>query len=113
MSNLWTVKGGTLSDKSARNEYGLTQDEIYRGIREGKLQFRENHIHGNPFLRLLRGEVEEWVKELRGEYFLKIQQLETRLKKTKTKINKLTRELKQLSKEKEEIENQLADSKDS
>jgi hypothetical protein len=53
----WQGKGATLSDKTARREFGLTQDEIVRAIRAGKLHYRQNSIHGNPFLRLLRREV--------------------------------------------------------
>lgn len=52
----WTQKGATMSDKSARQEFGLTQQEIIAAIRAGKLQYRENHIHGNPFWRLVRTE---------------------------------------------------------
>lgn len=54
----WQRKGATLSDKTARKEFRLTQDEIVQAIRAGKLQYRQNSIHGNPFLRLLRREVE-------------------------------------------------------
>jgi hypothetical protein len=36
----WVRKGATLSDKSARAECGLTQDEIIAAIRAGKLQYR-------------------------------------------------------------------------
>jgi hypothetical protein len=45
---IWTQPGATLSDKSARQEFGLTQQEIYAAIRSGKLQFREHNMHGNP-----------------------------------------------------------------
>ncbi|MGH2718855.1 MAG: hypothetical protein ACRDJU_09780 [Actinomycetota bacterium] len=55
----WTQKGATLSDKTARKEFGLTQDEIVKAIDAGKLQYRVGVIHGNPWLRLLRREVEE------------------------------------------------------
>jgi len=51
----------TLSDKTARTEFGLTQDEIIAAIRGGKLQNRRAEIEGNPWLRLLRREVEELV----------------------------------------------------
>ena len=51
--------GGTLSDKTARMEYGLTQDEIYAAIDAGTLQYRPAAMHGNPWLRLLRREVED------------------------------------------------------
>lgn len=55
----WRRKGATLSDKTARKEFGLTQDEIEAAIDAGQLQYRVGVIHGNPWLRLLRREVEE------------------------------------------------------
>ena len=55
----WSRKGATLSDKTARKEFGLTQDEIVAAIDAGRLQYRVGVIHGNPWLRLLRREVEE------------------------------------------------------
>lgn len=57
--NEWGRKGATISDKTARLEYGLTQDEIYDAIDAGKLQYRPAAMHGNPWLRLLRREVED------------------------------------------------------
>ncbi len=33
----WTAKGATFSDKSARNEFGLTQEEILKAIKAGHL----------------------------------------------------------------------------
>ena len=67
----WQRKGATLSDKTARKEFGLTQDEIVQAIRGGKLQYRLNSVYGNPFLRLLRREVEELVKKRHGANHLK------------------------------------------
>ena len=46
--SIWARKGATLSDKSARQEFGLTQQEIFAAMRAGKLQFRETNMHGNP-----------------------------------------------------------------
>jgi len=92
MDNLdseWQRKGATLSDKTARKEFGLTQDEIVQAIRAGKLQYRRNSIHGNPFLRLLRREVEALVKKKHGDQYLKAQQ-------AKTELARITRELKRL-----------------
>ena len=57
----WRRKGATLSDKTARSEFGLTQDEIIAAIRAGKFQYRPSSMHGNPWLRLLRREVEDLV----------------------------------------------------
>ena len=85
----WQRKGATLSDKTARKEYGLTQDEIVQAIRAGNLQYRRNSIHGNPFLRLLRREVEALVNKKRGEKYLKDQ-------KAKTELAGINRELKRL-----------------
>jgi len=50
----WVRKGATLSDKTARSEFGLTQDEIIAAIPAGKLQYRRAEMHGSPWLRLLR-----------------------------------------------------------
>ena len=85
----WQRKGATLSDKTARKEFGLRQDEIVQAIRAGKLQYRLNSIFGNPFLRLLRREVEALVKKKHGADYLKDQQ-------TKTELARINRELKRL-----------------
>jgi hypothetical protein len=54
----WRRKGATLSDTTARKEFGLTQDEIEAAIDAGQLQYRVGVVHGNPWLRLLRSELE-------------------------------------------------------
>ena len=41
----WGRKGATLSDKTARAEFGLTQDEIIAAIRAAKLQYRPAAMH--------------------------------------------------------------------
>jgi hypothetical protein len=85
----WQGKGATLSDKTARKEFGLTQDEIVQAIRAGRLHYRDNSIFGNPFLRLLRREVETLVKKKHGNDYLKGRQ-------AKTELARINRELKQL-----------------
>ena len=90
MNANWTQKGATLSDKSARQEFGLTQQEIIAAIRAGKLQYRENRIHGNPYLRLLRHEVEAFVRAKSGQDELRKKKLQKEL----ADINKETRKLK-------------------
>ncbi len=59
MQEEWNRKGATLSDKTARKEFGLTQDEIVAAIDAGQLEYRVGVIHGSPWVRLLRREVEE------------------------------------------------------
>jgi len=85
----WQRKGATLSDKTARKDFGLTQDEIVQAIRAGKLHGREASMHGNPWLRLLRREVEALVKQKHGDDYLKDQQ-------AKTELGGINRELKRL-----------------
>ena len=44
----WQRKDATLSDKTARQEFGLTQDEIYDAIEAGTLQYRQAYTRGEP-----------------------------------------------------------------
>ena len=85
----WRRKGATLSDKTAREECGLTQDEIVRAIRARTLHYREGSMYGNPWLRLLRREVEALVTKKHGKNYVKDQQ-------SKTELARINRELKRL-----------------
>ena len=85
----WQKKGATLSDKTARKEFGLTQPQIVTAIRSGQLHFQQASMQGNPWLRLLRREVEALVKNTLGEGHLKGQ-------KAKTELASISRELKRL-----------------
>ena len=85
----WQRQGATLSDKTARKEYGLTQEEIVQAIRTGKLQYRRNSIHGNPFLRLLRREVEAVVKKKHGADYLEDRQARTELASINRELRRL------------------------
>jgi len=99
----WNSKGAALSDKSARGEYGLTQEQIIEAIRNGELQYRENHIHGNPYLRLLRREVEELIHRKHGSGFLERKKQEAELKSIKSEIRQLKTKMNRLEKRKAEI----------
>ncbi len=89
----WQRKGGTLSDKTARKEFGLTQDEIVQAIRAGKLQYRYAAMHGNPFLRLLRSEVETLVKAKHGGDYLEEQRAKTELARVNRDLKRLRTEI--------------------
>jgi hypothetical protein len=97
----WQRKGGTLSDKTARKEFGLKQNEIVQAIRAGQLQYRHAAMHGNPFLRLLRREVEALVKRKHGADYLKEQQ-------AKAEVVLINREIKRLKAQVEELEDRRA-----
>ncbi len=104
MSNsVWTKQGATLSDKSARKEFGLTQEEIIEAIRSNKLQYRSNHIHGNPYFRLLRREVELLVSDKYGRDYLKQKYLKNELSQVNRDIKRLKSELASLEKRKVEL----------
>jgi len=98
----WNEKGAAFSDKSARKEFGLTQKEILDAIREGQLQYRKNHIHGNPYLRLLRIEVEALVTSKHGPKYLANQKLQSELKSVKSQI-RLKSKIKVLEKQQAEL----------
>ena len=77
----WQRKGATFSDKTARKEFCLTQAQIVAAIRAGHLHYREASMHGSPWLRLLRRQVEPLAKKTFGENQVRGQQAMTELGK--------------------------------
>lgn len=104
---IWSQKGATLSDKSARKEFGLTQSEIYAAMRAGKLQFREASMHGNPWFRLLRHEVEALVKERSGKDGLHTKKLQNELSDLDKETRKLKTRLKAIERRRDELMKEL------
>ena len=99
----WQRKGATLSDKTARKEFGLTQEEIVQAIRAGKLRYRRNSVFGNPFLRLLRREVEALVKKTHGYDYLKGQLAKTELARIDREVKRLKTQIGALEERKSEL----------
>lgn len=104
-SNLWTQKDASLSDKTAAKEYGITRDEIIDAINTGTLQFKEGCTHGNPWFRLLRVEVENYVETTYGTAHLK----EKKAKKELSEINKELKALRERASELESRKKELLD----
>ncbi len=96
----WQQQGATLSHKNACKEYGLTEDEVIEAMRAGKLQYRQNWAHGNPYYRLLRAEVESLALELHGTTGVEEQETKHKLQKVTKEINSHKRKLASLEKEK-------------
>ena len=82
----WNRKGAVLSDKTALKEYGVTRDFIVTGIQTGKLEYREGAVWGNPYLRVLRSQLELYIAEQLGSEYLSS-------KKAKTELRVITREI--------------------
>lgn len=105
--SMWSQKGATMSDKSARQEFGLTQEEIIAAIRAGKLHFRESNMHGNPWFRLLRHEVESLVRDKSGPDGLHQKKLKKELVDLNKEARKLTTRLKAIERRRAELMKEL------
>lgn len=99
----WHIQGGTLSHKNACKEFGLTEDEVFTAMKAGKLQYRKNYAHGNPYFRLLRSEVKSLAQELHGAESVEEQEVKHRLQKINKEIDSLKRKIVSLEKQKIEL----------
>ncbi len=103
----WTRKGATLSDVTAKKEYGVSQDFIIKGIRAGKLEYRQGAIWGNPYIRVLRRQIEEYIAETLGEDRLSNGKNQTELRKIKKEMADLQERLIELQTRRAELEKAL------
>ena len=101
---LFTREGGPFT----KEEYGLTQEEIIQGIKSGKLRFKKNNMHGNPYLKLIRSEVESFVRKKYGLNHVKKKMIENELKEINREVNSAKRKISVLEKRKAEILNILS-----
>jgi chromosome segregation ATPase len=105
----WQRKGATLSDKTARKEFGLTQDEIYDAIDAGTLHYRQAAMHGNPWLRLLRREVEALARASRGDQHVNEQRARAELARVSREIKRLQTELAALEERRSKLSSDLGE----
>jgi len=103
----WNRKGATLSDMTAKKEYGVDRDFIVNGIKAGKLEYREGVMWGNPYLRLLRSQLEQFITEELGGDRLSYGKSQTELRKVKRELAKLKMKLNELEARKTELEKPL------
>jgi hypothetical protein len=103
----WNRKGATLSDVTAEKEYGVDRDFIVQGIRTGKLEYREGSIWGNPYLRLLRSQLEKYIAQELGQDHLSSTKNQTELRKIKREIANLKKRMSELEARRIELENQM------
>lgn len=100
----WNRKGATLSDVTAQKEYGVSRDFIVKGIRAGKLEYRDGAIWGNPYLRVLRSQLEQYIAEELGADNLLSSKNRTELRKIKKEMVDLKKRLQELEARRTEIE---------
>jgi hypothetical protein len=100
----WNCKGATLSDVTAKKEYGVSRDFIVRGIRAGKLEYRHGAVWGNPYLRILRSQLEQYIAEELGEDCLSSGKNQTELRKIKKEMADLKKRLAELQARRTELE---------
>jgi coenzyme F420-reducing hydrogenase delta subunit len=106
-SGEWNRKGATLSDVTANKEYGVDRGFIVKGIRAGKLEYREGSIWGNPYLRILRSQLEKYIAEELGQNHLSNTKNLTELRKIKREIANLKKKMSELEAQRNEIEKQM------
>jgi len=100
----WNRKRATLSDVTAKKEYGVSRDFIVKGIRAGKLEYREGAIWGNPYLRLLRSQLEQYIAEQLGVNRLWSGKNQTEMRKIKKEMADLKKRLAELQSRRTELE---------
>lgn len=100
----WNRKGAALSNVTAKKEYGVDRDFIVKGIRAGKLEYRDGVMWGNPYLRILRGQLEQYIVEELGPDYLSSSKNRTELRKIKKEMAKLKKRMNELQARRSEIE---------
>jgi len=103
----WNRKGATLSDVTAETEYNVNRDFIVKGIQTAKLECRDGAIWGNPYLRILRSQLEKLITEELGEDYLVRVKAQTEVRKIKKEISDLKKKLNVLQNRKADLEESL------
>jgi predicted nucleic acid-binding Zn-ribbon protein len=78
------------------------------GIRAGKLEYREGSIWGNPYLRILRSQLEHYIAEQFGSNHLAGSKVQTELRKVNKEIAGLMKKLAALQVRKTEMEKAIS-----
>ena len=86
----------------------MDRDVIVTGIQTGKLEYREGAVRGNPYLRVLRSQLEQYFTEELGEDYLRRVKHHTELRKVKKAVAHLKKQLAGLQKRQQELEASLA-----
>ena len=85
----------------------MSRDFIIRGIQTIRLEYREGAIWGNPYLRVLRSQLEKYIVEELGEDYLLRVENQAELLRVKKEISGLKRRLEGLQERKNDLESSL------
>src|SRR6476620_12453588 len=100
----WVRKGAVLSEVTAQKEYGVTRDFIVEAIQAGKLEFREGAVWGNPYLKILRSQLEVYIAEQFGSECLVRTKARSELRTINKEIAHLKKKLSALEARKAALE---------
>ena len=103
----WNRKGAALSDVTVLKKYGVTRDLIVEGIRAGKLEYRDGAVWGNPYIRVLRSQLETYMAERLGSEHLVAKKAQIELRAVKKEIADIKTRLAVLEGRKAELEQVL------
>ena len=103
----WNKKGATLSDVTAQKEYGISRDFIIKGINSGQLEYHEGSIWGNPYIRVLRSQLEKYISDQLGHEYLMTVKNKAELRAIKKEMDDLGKRMDALQKRKAEIESTM------
>lgn len=103
----WNRKGAVLSDVTAAKEFGIAREFIVKGINAGKLEYREGVIWGNPYLRILRSQLETYIAEKLGSEYLETRKARSELGKINKEMAEIEKRMNELEKRKAEIQLQF------
>ena len=104
----WNRKGAALSDVTAKKEYGVSRNFIIEGIEAGKLEYREGSVWGNPYIRVLRRQLEDFIADRMGKKYLDKVKNEAEFKIVKKEISELKKKLMVLEVRKAQLEEFLS-----
>jgi hypothetical protein len=100
-------KGTVLSDVTAQKEYGVTRDFILKGVQAGELEFRKGAVWGNPYLRVLRSQLERYIVVQLGSKYLVSKKSQTELHAISKEIAAIRKKLALLEARKVELEHAI------
>ena len=100
----WNRKGATLSNVTAQKEYGVTIDFIEKGIRAGELEYRQGAVWRNPYIRVLRDQLERYISAQLGSEYLMEKKAKIELPAINKEIGDIRKRLAELEARKAEFE---------